>query len=230
MLGRIAGVAGFGPGIDHVEDILLLAGVIARFLIAFVPVGVLDDEVHLGIDLARQVNDLVGELLHHVQAVILPGLLALGLDAHLAPAGGEEEIVQYDLIKHAGQLAHDAQVFLAVAGIGIAEGIVVRGLAHAVHQLSRGDAAGGFDAVLLEQRLDRLQLFDGNIHRAAVIFNIHLVQMDVLFEVVDAALDLRLIGLFQIVGVDIGRNLEVLERFHVKNYPFAIYFPEPNVG
>ena len=63
-----------------------------------------------------------------------------------------------------------------------------------------------------------------------MIFNIHLVQMDVLFEVVDAALDLRLIDLFQIVGVDIGRNLEVLERFHVKNYPFAIYFPEPNVG
>ena len=214
MLRGIAGGAGLGAGVDHVEDVLLLAGVVAGLLVALVPVRILDDEVHLRVDGPGQVHDLVGELLHQAQAVVLPGLVALGLDAHLAPAGGEEEVVQDDLVKHARKLAHDALVLLAVAGIGVAERVVIGGLALPIHELGGRDAARGLDAVLLEERLDLPQALGRDVHHAAVVLDVDLVQMDVLLEVVDSALDLGVVRVLQIVGVDVGRDLEVLERFH----------------
>lgn len=50
VLAVVVAVAGLGARVDHVEDILLLSGVVAQLLEGFIPVGVFDDDVALGID------------------------------------------------------------------------------------------------------------------------------------------------------------------------------------
>ena len=214
MLGRVLGIPGLGAGVDHVEDVLLLAGVVAAFLIALVPVGILDDEVHLGVDALGFVHDHTGEVLHHVEAIVLPALVALGLDAHVAGAAGKEEVIQNDLVKDRGDVPDDLHIALPVGGIGVAEGVVVGGLALAVHQHGGGDAAGGFDAVLFKEGLYLTEPLYGNIHQTPVVFQIDLVQMDVVLVVVDSGLDVRVGGGFQIVGIDVGSQLEMLVGTH----------------
>ena len=214
MLGGVLRIPGLGAGVDHIEDILLLAGVIAAFLIAFVPVGVLDDEIHLGIDALGFVHDHTGKVLHYMEAVVLPALLALGLDAHLTGAAGEEKVIQNDLVKHGGDIPHDLHIALPVGGIGVAEGIVVGGFALAVHQHGGSDAAGGFNAVALEEFLHLTQTLHGNIHQTPVVFDIDLVQMHIVLIVVDRLLNVRVGGGFDVVGIDICRQFEMLVGFH----------------
>jgi len=214
VLGRVLRIAGLGAGVDHIEDILLLAGVVAAFLIAFVPVGVFDDEIHLGVDTLGFVHDHMGKVLHHMEPVVLPAVLALGLDAHLTGAAGEEEVVQNDLVKHGGDIPHDLHVALPVGGIGVAEGVVVGGLALTVDQHGGGDAAGSFDAVAFKQFLYLTQTLHGNIHQTPVVFDIDLVQMHIVLVVVDGFLNVRVGGGVDVVGIDVCRQLEMLVGFH----------------
>ena len=53
------GVAGFSAGIDAVKKFWLLVEVIAKTLEAFVPIGEFDDELDVGIDGARRLDDEV---------------------------------------------------------------------------------------------------------------------------------------------------------------------------
>ena len=147
----------------------------------------------------------------------LAAAVALLFDAHFAAAAGEEKVIQDDLVKNLCQLLHDAQVFGPVIRIGIAEGVIIGGLADAVHKLGGGDAAGNLDTVFFKHSLGHAQLFLRNINFAPVVFDIHLVQMDVLFVKIYALLNVFFFSSIQIIGKHIRRHLKVfklLEAFH----------------
>ena len=79
---------------------------------------------------------------------------------------------------------------------------------------------------LFENSLGYAQLVLGNIHLAPVIFDIYLVQMDVLFIEINASLNDRLIGIGQIIGEHISGYLKIFvlpEAFHILKSPLWIF-------
>ena len=129
-----------------------------------VPLGVFDDELHLGIDLPGGREHVAARELHHqLTAVIGPALAGDGefLVAHgdgarlagrLALGAGairEPEVVNHDLIEHPGGVGEDVFDLRLRGGVGVAgDGVLPtgRGLA----DLGGGDAAGDHKGRRLE--------------------------------------------------------------------------------
>ena len=192
MLIGVALMARFGTGVDLIEQILLLAGVVARFLIALHPVGELDGDLDVGIDRLGGLDDEVfRDLLHQCQAELLPGSVALGLAAIVAGAVGEEEIVNDKLIVESRDVFHGLLQMIAHPVVAVAVGVE-----QALTALVRlalagdggGDAAGHFNVVFMEQVDAAGQLLARNQAVVAIGLEIHLVYADVFLEEVDLAL------------------------------------------
>ena len=108
-----------------------------------------------------------------------------------------------------------------MGGIGVAEGVVEGGLADAVDVLGGGDAAGGFDAVGFENSLHFPEAFGGDIHLTPVVFDVDLFQGDIGLVKINILLNFGVIGVCQVVGVDVCGDLEILVGFHGK---YLLYF------
>ena len=161
---------------NAVKDGLLNTGIISGGLMAFIPVGIFDHKLHPGIDLLRFGDDLLGKSLHLGLPEVLPALFSLGLDAHFAPAGSEEEVVQNDLVKSFRRVPDHLKILLPVLRIRIAEGIEIRRLLNPVHQRGGGNASGRLQAVGFQDLPDPAQALHGNIRGGPVVFHVDLLQ------------------------------------------------------
>ena len=123
MLLAVFGMSGFRPGINAVENILLYAGIIAAFLIGFIPVGIFNDKIAFGIYFFCRTDHFFRKIRHLLQTEVRPGPLSLFFDAVLTAAGGKEEIIQYDLIEFRSRISDNFEKFIPVSRVGKAEGI-----------------------------------------------------------------------------------------------------------
>ena len=121
MLIAFAGVTGLGTGIDTVENVALAIGVIAGFLIGLRPVGILDDDLAVGVGCLGGLHDKLladpGKLLG---AELFPAHVTLCLAAFVAGAVGEEPVVDDELVKVAGGIGNGLYQILLHCLIGIA--------------------------------------------------------------------------------------------------------------
>jgi hypothetical protein len=99
----IVRIARFRPDPGEVEHLRLARHVVAAFVELVVPLGVLDDDLDLRVDLPGGLeNPFLRDLVHQRQAVLGPGLVPFGLPTRVAGAVGEPEIVNHDDIEEAG--------------------------------------------------------------------------------------------------------------------------------
>ena len=113
----------------------------------FVPVGIFDDHLHVGIDPFRRFeNELPGRLCEQAEPEIRPALVAFGLNALFTLAACKEKIIQYDLVKVSGGEFNHFFEFGAVLGIGVAVGLETVALVD-----SDSDTAGGLDPALAKE-------------------------------------------------------------------------------
>ena len=116
-------IAGLDARIDAVEDLRLDVEVVAQALEMLVPIGVLDDQVELGVDGLGGLDQLVqGDVIEEIQAVLRPAPGSLGGDVRGRLGGGEEPVVQDQLVEMAGGRFGDGlqAVAIALTGIGCA--------------------------------------------------------------------------------------------------------------
>ena len=103
MLVAADGVAGLGACVDTVEMLRAVVQVESKGREMVVPVGVLDDHLALGIDCVGGAEDhVLSRILHQLQAILRPAAVTLCLDAVLALAVMEKEVIQDDLVKQTG--------------------------------------------------------------------------------------------------------------------------------
>jgi hypothetical protein len=113
-------IASLRAGVDAVEDLRLLVQIVAVGLEVLVPVGELDDHLHLGIDGPRRAHHQVARhLVHQPQPEGGPTGIALGGDVGVRLGVVKEEIVEDDLVevprRHFGDVLHIG----AILGVGI---------------------------------------------------------------------------------------------------------------
>ena len=202
-----ARVAGFRAGPDPVEDLRPAFQVEPQPLEMVIPVGVLDDDLDLGVDGLRGAHDEVAPgFVHQLQAVLRPAAVALRGDFHVLLAAGEEEIVQEELVKVLRGVFRDALDPGAVFRIGVAESFEVVGLVDGI-----GDARGDLQALFEEEGL---RLFEGGvIHElhVAVGLEVDLVHVQLVGDGFPGGFEpLRVRHLFDFVRADVHGYFEIL--------------------
>ena len=214
MLGHMIRLAGFRADVYPVKNILLDGRVVSRLLIAFIPVGIFDDELQIRIDPMRFGDDLFGELLHLFLTEIFPAALSLFGDAQFAAAGCEEIVIQDDLIKHLRRFADDPQILLPVRGIAEAECIEQRRLLFSVNKRGARNPAGYLDTVTLKDLLDLFQSIFRDIRHAPVILHIYLGKRQIPQVCFDIPVQLPGGYLQRVVRVYIRRRFKMDVSFH----------------
>ena len=185
------GIAGFGAGIDPVEHLPLFLGVVARFLVAFSPVWILDRDFAVGVGRFGGADHVfLAHPAHQVQPVLLPAsvrnavlLVVFFLFPHAvgAHAVGKEEIVDDEFVKMpADKSAHLLELFHH-GGVIVAKRIEQAGLGTAALRRIHygGQAPGNLDAVALKHPAAHFHLLMGG-HLSPEGLQIHLVQTQVL--------------------------------------------------
>ena len=148
MLVVVFGVAGFGAGVDAVEELRFLVEVVAVGLEVLVPVGELDDDFDLGIDGARRTeHEFAGDVIHELEAEGVPRLVAFGGDVGVVLGVVEEEVVEDDFVEVARGDFGDVFDVVALFGVGVAHGdelaagVIGASAARSVAPAYVGDAA-----------------------------------------------------------------------------------------
>ena len=174
-----------------------------------VPVGVLDDHLHLGIDrLGRLEHEVLRHLAHGVEAILRPGAFALGGDVRIGLAGVEEEVIEDDLIEMAGGQFHRLLAFGAVIGVGVGEGAELPALAAGGERDAGGDG-DAFGGECLLDGLDGLLLEELAV---AVEFEVDLVELELTCDAGELLLEDLGVGQFSAVAhhdVDGDREVPV---------------------
>ncbi len=148
-------IARLGAGIDAVIHQRFLFQVEAQALEVLVPVGELDDDVDLGIDLVRRPQHQVGgDFAHLFKAILRPRLVALGGDVGVRLRRIEEEVVHDDFVEVTRRGFHRLLAFGAVLGVFIVESAELA----ACTAGRQRHTARYLDALGLEFLLDRLRL------------------------------------------------------------------------
>ena len=200
-------IPGFGAGPYAVEDLRPVFQVEAQALEMVIPVGVLDDDLHLGIDLLGGTDHQVAAgFVHQFQAVLRPGLVPLGGNLDVLLAAGEEEVVQKELVEVTGRMLGDLLHHGAVVGVRVAEGLEIVGLVDGV-----GDAAGHLDALAQEEGLGLFK--DGVVHQmqVSVGLQIDLIHVQLAGDGLPGGFEpLGVRHLFDLVRADVNGYFEVL--------------------
>ena len=204
-------VAGWIPGLSScpysVKDLRAVLQVEAKALEIVIPVGVLDDDFHLGIGcLCGAYNQVAPGLVHQFKPVLSPASVPLCLDFDVFLAAGEEEVVQQEFVKMARSVLRHLLHPGPVLGIGVAECLKVIGLAYGI-----GDAACHFNALLLKESFGFIKR--GVIHQqhVAVSLKIDLVHIQLAGDGFPSGLQpLGVLHLVHLEGPDIDRYFEVL--------------------
>ena len=172
-----------------------------------VPVGILDDHLDLRVHgLGRAHHEVLPGFLEQVQAVLGPAAVALGLDLHVLLAGGEEEVVQQELVEVLGRVLRDAAHHRPVLRVGIAEGLEFVGLVDGV-----GDAAGHLDALLPEESLGLLEGLVIHDQQVAVRLQVDLVHVQLVGDELPGGFQPgRILHLLHLIGAYIYGNGEIL--------------------
>ena len=154
MLIASYGITSLGAGIYAVKYLRAILKIETQGGEVVVPVGVLDNHLHVGIHLLCGLEDyILCRLVHQLKTILGPGPIAFGLDAEVALTVGEEEVVQYNLVKEACREFYDLLCEGTLFGVGVAEGFERVALVDGV-----GDAAGDLYALILEELDDLLHL------------------------------------------------------------------------
>ena len=136
----------------------------------------------IGVDRPGGGHHLPGHVCHLLQAEFGPTALPLGVQAHLAPASREEEVVQDDLVEQGRRLPHDVQIAGAVDRVGVAQNVEDAVLLVAVDFDGGGDAAGYGNAMGGKEGLDGPHALGGDVVEAAVGLQVRLVQRQIALE------------------------------------------------
>ena len=152
-------VARLGADPDAVEVGGLARHIVAAFVEGVVPLRILDDDLDLGVDLARGLKDVVARKLDHkLAAVVLPGVAGDGVAraadgddaggargfAFGAFTVGEPEVVDHDLVEEAGGVFEHRLELLLGRRIGVASDLLPAG--GVLADAGGRDTAGGLDA------------------------------------------------------------------------------------
>ena len=200
------GVARLVAGVDPVEDARLGLEVEASVGEVLVPVRVLDHDLDLRVRLPGRPDDhVLRGLLHQREAEVAPAARPLRLDAALALAGREEEVVEDQLVEERGREAHHLLEVPAVLGVRVAERLELPAL------VEHGrDPAGGPDTTALEELLRLQHRVAVDDHHAAVRLQVDLADLELLREHVEVPGQPVPVGhLPHVAGRTVDRQLEV---------------------
>ena len=180
MLVSHGGVAGFGAGINAIEQFRFPVEVIARALEMFVPVGEFDDEFDPGVHGSGRFDDEIFRgLIHQAEPELRPTVRALGGDVRIVLGGDKEEIVLNDFVEMPGGEFRRALDELAVGGVGVTKRAELAGTAG-----RQRHAAGDPHAAVEEEFFDLLDQFRAGEIPVALDLDINLVHLQLAVDAV----------------------------------------------
>ena len=214
-----------GAGVEHVEQLALPGGVVARLLVALGPVGVLDGDFDVRVGRPRRGNDILfADPAHQIQPVGLPAAIRNAVGgiegiplAHAIGAGavGEEEVVDDEFVEVAADEGTDLLQFGPHDRVVVTEGVeqaLLRPCALWGGD-NGGQPAGHLDAVGLEDLAAHLHLrVAGQL--APPGLQVHLVQAQVFFKESKLFFQLLPGDVRRSLGHEVGDQLEIAVIAH----------------
>ena len=123
-----SGIARFGTCPESVKINGFFLQVETETVEMIVPVGVFDDDFHLGIHLlCRSYHQFLAGISHQAQAVVCPTLTAFGGNLIIVLDVDEEEIVENEIVKMLRRVFSDFPDFLTVGRTRITVSLEIRG-------------------------------------------------------------------------------------------------------
>ena len=154
MLGT-AWIARLRTSPDAIKELRTILQVKAKSLKMIIPVGVLDDDFHLGVHcLCRTNHQVLRRIVHQLQAIGGPCPITFGSHLYRTLTTGEEKVVEQELIEMTGSGLSDLLHHLAMLRVRVAEGLKLVALID-----GKGDATCHLETLFQEELLGFLNRF-----------------------------------------------------------------------
>ena len=201
------GIPGFRTGPYSVKQIRSVFQIKSEALEMVVPVGILNNYPHIGIDLAGRIqNQCFPGFRHQFQAVFRPAHIAFGFYAERALAAGKEKIVQDEIVKITCRMFSYLLYLFPMFRIGVAKCLKTVGFIYGV-----GNSSSHFQSFFLKKANGFTQCGIRDDQQVTVGFQVYPVHLYLFGNDTPGRIKpLAVFHLFYFVGAGIYGNFKIL--------------------